>query len=78
MAKTIDDIIEAKDSELYAMGCGQTYVGAYSDGIRYGANAVLDKVIYLLNRIDVDNHTYEELEDLYDYLWEMVKNLKGE
>ena len=49
MAKTIDDIIEAKDSELYAMGCGQTYVNAYCDGIRFGANDVLD---ILLKNID--------------------------
>lgn len=48
--KTIDDIIEAKGSELYAMGCSQTYIGAYCDGIRFGANAVLEKVEEILNR----------------------------
>ena len=47
---------------------------AYLDG----ANAVLEKVECHLNRICVDNHSDDDLEDMYDTLCEMVKNLKGE
>lgn len=43
-----------------------------------GAYAVLKKVECHLNRICVDNHSDDDLEDLYDTLCEMVKNLKGE
>ncbi len=78
MAKTIEDIIEAKTSEMYAMGCGQTYIDAIGDGIRFGANAVLEKIEGHLNRVSVDTHSNDDLEDLYDTLCEMVKNLKEE
>lgn len=43
-----------------------------------GANAVLEKIESHLNRVDMDNHSDDDLEDLYDTLCEMVKNLKGE
>ena len=43
-----------------------------------GANAVLEQVKHHLNRINVDNHSLEDMEDLYDNLCEMVKNFKGE
>lgn len=49
-----------------------------TDSYMAGANAVLEKVECYLNRISVDNHSDDDLEDLYDTLCEMVKNLKGE
>ena len=74
MAKTIDDIIEAKGSELYAMGCGQTYIGAYCDGIRFGANAVLEEIGKALD-VSLDELS---VLDGYKAAREKIKELKGE
>ena len=51
---------------------------AFEQGYEKSANDVLDRLKHHLERIDVDNHSDDDLEDLYDTLCEMVKNFKGE
>ena len=72
MTKTIHEM--AEENAKYDTA---PYCASYRNFVA-GANAVLEKVVKHLDKIDVDNHDYEDLEDLYDWLCEMVKQLKGE
>jgi len=71
-------IKEMANNAADVFGGGKWDRRIYADGYADGANAVLNKLKYNLDRIDCDNHTDDDLEDLYDTLYEMIKNFKGE
>lgn len=74
-AKTIKEMADEYAHNRYSVRSNILFASeCYEDG----ANAVFVKIEYHLSKINVDNHSSEDLEDLYDNLCEMVKNFKGE
>lgn len=74
---TVEELAK-EDAEYWCSTPGSegTKEELVSTGFMRGANTILNEVEYYLNKINFDEHDYEDLEDLYDNLCEMVKNIK--